>query len=83
MRAAIVYESMYGNTRRVAEAIGRRLGRTAEVIVVPVGCADPSTVNRCNLVVVGGPTHIHGKSRTGTRRAAIQQVAQERGRRAA
>ncbi|WP_198417869.1 hypothetical protein [Cryobacterium serini] len=34
MRALIVYESMYGNTRLVAEAIGRGLA-PAEVTLVP------------------------------------------------
>ena len=39
MRVAIVYESMYGNTRRVAEAVGagvRRADADAEVQLVPV-----------------------------------------------
>ena len=38
MRAVIVYESMYGNTRLLAEAIGRGLA-PAEVILVPAAQA--------------------------------------------
>ena len=65
----VVYESMYGNTHRIADAIGleaafdvasSRCPRRAELI------AD------VDLVVVGGPTHVHGMSRASTRKAAVQ-----------
>ena len=42
MRAVIVYESMYGNTHRVAEAIGAGLGTEFEVSVVPVAEVGPA-----------------------------------------
>ena len=37
MRALVAYESMYGNTRRVAEAIADGLRSTCSVTVVPIG----------------------------------------------
>lgn len=39
MKAVIVYESMYGNTRTIAYAIGEGLRPTAEVTVVSVAQA--------------------------------------------
>lgn len=61
---------MFGNTRLVAEAIGRGLASGAEVAVVPVGEATAGVIEGVDLVVAGGPTHMHGMSRTGSRRTA-------------
>jgi flavodoxin len=36
MRAVVAYESMYGNTRRVAEAIAAGLQSTCSLSLVPV-----------------------------------------------
>ncbi|HEV7166367.1 MAG TPA: flavodoxin domain-containing protein [Micrococcaceae bacterium] len=70
MRALIVYESMYGNTRLVAEAIGYGLGSDQDVTIVPVAEAGNETTTGWDLLVVGGPTHVHGLSREATRRSA-------------
>ena len=70
MRAVVVYESMYGNTHLVADAIGAGLGTAFDVWVVPVSQADPAVLDGAGLVVVGGPTHVHGMSRASTRKAA-------------
>ncbi|RAN76685.1 flavodoxin [Bacillus sp. SRB_336] len=70
MHAIVVYESMYGNTRHVAEAVARGLGGPEEVQVVPVLEAAGVDPGDYDLVVVGGPTHLHGMSRESTRRAA-------------
>jgi len=72
MRAVVVYESMYGNTHLVADAIGTGLGTALEVSVVPVSHADPAVLADADLVVVGGPTHAHGMSRPATRKAAAE-----------
>ena len=71
MKAVVIYESMYGNTHLVANAIGEGLRDTAEVVVIPVSEAEPSLFDDADLVVVGGPTHVHGVSRPGTRKAAV------------
>ena len=70
MRTVIVYESMYGNTRVIAEAIGQGLGPDRGTVVVPVAQAHPELLDGADLVVVGGPTHVHGLSRASTRRSA-------------
>jgi Flavodoxin domain len=72
MRAVVVYESMYGNTHQVAEAIGAGLRSSFEVSVVPVSEAGPAVLADADLVVVGGPTHLHGMSRAPTRKAAVE-----------
>ncbi len=70
MRAVIIYESMFGSTKKVAEAIAEGLADCAEVSVVPVTSADARVLDGADLVVVGGPTHTHGMSRPSTRRMA-------------
>ena len=79
MRAVVVYESMFGNTHTVAEAVGRGLSeRFDEVEVLPVGDADTDVVLGADLLVVGGPTHVHGMtSRTSRRSAATQAEADD------
>lgn len=54
MRAVVVYESMYGNTHVIADAIASGLGQTCEVIVAPVGEAAAAAVATADLLVVGG-----------------------------
>lgn len=70
MQAVIVYESMFGSTKKVAEAIAGGLADGAEVSVVPVTSAGAHILDGADLVVVGGPTHTHGMSRPGTRKMA-------------
>ena len=72
MRAVVVYESMYGNTRHVAEAIGAGLEPACSVTVVPVSEVTPESLASAGLVVVGGPTHVHGMSRAATRKSAVE-----------
>lgn len=55
MKAVVVYESMYGNTHQVADAIGTGLENCFEVRVVPVSHADHAVLADADLVVVGGP----------------------------
>lgn len=74
MRALVVYESMFGNTEEIAQAVakGVRLSMAADLAEVATAPGDlPEGVD---LLVVGGPTHAHGMSRPGTRRAAAEQA---------
>lgn len=75
MHAVVVYESMYGNTRHVAEAIARGIDVSATVRVVPVPLAEALNLAEFDLVVVGAPTHVHGMSRASTRHAADDAAA--------
>jgi hypothetical protein len=77
VKAVVVYESMYGNTHLVADAVAEGLraetiGADADVVVVPVDRATPDALEDCALLVVGGPTHVHGMSRPSSRKAAIE-----------
>jgi multimeric flavodoxin WrbA len=74
MKAVIVYESMYGNTRAIAEAIGEGLRPAADVSVVSVTGATPDLLRQADLIVVGGPTHVHSMSRPATRKSAIDEA---------
>lgn len=71
MRAVVVYESMYGNTHRIAEQIGEGLRTRYEVSVVPVAEATPDVLAGADFLVVGGPTHAHGMSRQASRDSAV------------
>ena len=79
MKAVVVYESMYGNTHLVADAIatGLRAGDADVVVVVPVEEADRGLLSDADLVVVGGPTHVHGMSRESTRKAAVEAARKD------
>jgi len=70
MRAMVVYESMFGNTRVIADAIAKGLEPVGIVVVVPVPEAGHEMLADVDLLVVGGPTHFHGMSRTRTRKWA-------------
>ena len=75
MRTLIVYESMYGNTRRVAEAIADGLRQRTEVEIAPIGQATAQLVAQADLLIVGAPTHIHGMSSATSRRGAVADAA--------
>lgn len=73
MHALVVYESMFGDTGQVADAIAEGMAGRAVVRVVAVDEAPTSVPESVELVVVGGPTHAFGMSRPGTRTSAAQQ----------
>ncbi|MDH6180744.1 sulfite reductase alpha subunit-like flavoprotein [Microbacteriaceae bacterium SG_E_30_P1] len=74
MRTVIVYESQFGNTRQVADAIAEGARQVSEVRMVNVNDATPERLDSADLVLVGGPTHVHGMSRPETR-AQAQRIA--------
>lgn len=75
MRALVVYESMYGNTRVVATNIAAGLRDTYEVTLVSVANATAELVAQADLLVVGAPTHMHGLSTASSRQAARKAAA--------
>jgi hypothetical protein len=74
MRALVVYESMFGSTRQLAEAIAESLGATIDVQVARVVHADQRSLTDVDLLVVGAPTHGHGMPRASTRKGAPDYV---------
>lgn len=75
MRIVIVYESMFGNTRQVADSIAAGLGIDAGVIIRSVDQVDVESLANADLVVVGAPTHAHSLSRASTRAEAERQAS--------
>lgn len=55
MKALIVYDSTYGNTEKIAKAIGAAL--TGEVKVLRAGEVNPAELNAFDLLVIGSPTY--------------------------
>jgi hypothetical protein len=73
MKALVVYESLYGNTKAIGEAIAASLrSHGLEVDAGPISRISPADVSGAALLVVGGPTHAHGMSRSTTRKTAIE-----------
>jgi hypothetical protein len=75
MQVLIVVESLFGNTRRVADAIAEGIDGIAGVSVVDAAAANRSLQQPVDLLVVGGPTHMHGMSR----RSTVNPAAREHG----
>jgi hypothetical protein len=75
-RALVVFESMFGNTRVVAEAIAAGLASGAKVDLVEVADAPTDIDPAVRLLVVGGPTHAFGLSRPATREQAAAQAGE-------
>jgi len=75
MRALVVYESMFGNTEKVARQVAAGLSAYGQVEVFEVSEAPAHPDERLDLVVVGGPTHAFSLSRESTREDAHRQGA--------
>lgn len=75
MTALVVYESMFGATRDVAESVVAGLvGAGVDARAVEVGVADERLGDDVTLLVVGGPTHAFGMSRAHSRNDARKQA---------
>ena len=66
MRVLVVFDTTYGNTARIARAIGEALATAGadSVEVRPVALVSGPDLAGLDLLVVGGPTQRHGLSRT-------------------
>jgi menaquinone-dependent protoporphyrinogen IX oxidase len=76
MHTLVVYESMYGNTHTVANAIAHGLGPNGAATVVAVKDLTAELVDEADLILLGSPTHVHGMPRPQTRKAA-EEAARE------
>lgn len=75
MQSVVVYESMWGNTAAVAQTIARQLERFGDVRLISVLDANGTALEGADLVVVGGPTHVHGMSRPSSRISTAETEA--------
>ncbi len=57
MKALIVYDSVYGNTEKIARAIADGVTPSGEVKVLRAGEADASELASVDLLIVGSPVH--------------------------
>jgi flavodoxin len=56
MKALVVYDSVFGNTEKVAQAMGDALGSQAEVQAMRVGDVRPEHLSGLDALIVGSPT---------------------------
>ncbi len=63
LKALIVYDSKFGNTEKIARAIGEAITPLSEVEVVKAGEANPSELSSIDFLIVGSPTHAGGATR--------------------
>ncbi|MGY1616216.1 flavodoxin family protein [Geodermatophilus sp. SYSU D00691] len=80
MRVAVVYESLYGNTREVAEAIAGGVTDArpdATVDLVRVAEAEHGRVAAADLLIVGGPTHMRGMTTGMSRHMGVSSEARK------
>lgn len=57
MRGLVVYDSVYGNTEKIAEAISSGIAISNEVETLHVKRVDHKAIKSFDLLVVGSPTH--------------------------
>jgi flavodoxin len=77
MMTLVVYESMFGNTEQIANAVAAGLGESVDVQVTEVADAPTDPDPDVALIVAGGPTHAFSMSRENTRADAISKGARE------
>lgn len=75
MNTLIVYESMFGNTRRLAEAMADVLRTGGDDVTVTHAHAAPSDLSDYALVIIGAPTHAHTLPRPESRTEAANWAA--------
>ena len=73
-RALVIFESMFGNTRTIAEAVADGLSSRFMAELTEVSVAPTRIAEDVSLVVVGGPTHAFGLTRARTRADAVNQT---------
>ncbi len=56
MKALVVYDSVFGNTEKVAQAMGEALAAHADVTTCRVGDVTPEQLTGIDILVVGSPT---------------------------
>jgi flavodoxin len=65
LKIVLIYESKYGNTKRVAEAIAEEIERVGgmETTLTSLKRVDVDDVTNYDMILLGGPTHFGGPTR--------------------
>jgi hypothetical protein len=74
MRTLIVYESLFGTNRTIAEAIATGMGDAVMVTLVDAATAPATIGEQVDLLMVGGPNHKAGLPRPATRAEAMDEL---------
>jgi hypothetical protein len=74
MHGLVVYESMFGNTRQIAEAVADGLKGGMDIQIVRADSVPGEGLGDLDLIVVGAPTHVRGMPRPATRKGAPDNV---------
>jgi len=72
-RALVVYESVFGDARTIAQAIADGLSTVISAEAVAAAEAPAELGDDVALLVVGGPNHALGMPRPSTRESAVKQ----------
>jgi flavodoxin len=56
MKALVIYDSVYGNTEKVAQAMGQALASEGEAEALQVGDVSPEHLTGLDALLVGSPT---------------------------
>jgi flavodoxin len=56
MKSLVIYDSVYGNTEKIAKAIGEALGKLGEVAIKRVGEVKMEDLPGVELLILGSPT---------------------------
>jgi hypothetical protein len=70
----VVFESMFGNTHVIADHVADGLRASFVTEVTSAAAATPEQLDAADLLVVGGPTHVHGLPGPRSRQAAADSV---------
>ena len=73
MRTVIIYESVYGNTKQVAEVLAEVARGHGDAELFAPDVVPAEALQGADLVLIGGPTHIHGMSWAATRQSGLAE----------
>lgn len=80
MKIVVVYESMFGNTKAIAEAIGEGLQDAGALTIGTVDDLSPDEARDAKMIVVGGPTHARGMAKANAHGALASDTTHTYGR---
>jgi flavorubredoxin len=80
MNILVAYESLFGNSRKIAEAVAdglRQCLTSADVTCARVDDIKPDTAGQVDLLIVGGPTHNMGMSSDRSRQSGVERAKKQ------